>query len=121
MDAIAKRPVSARARFFDGLPEPLGAALVKDSSPLAITCQGFITTTEEFLRAAQLDGGDQPWVRGSNLFLSTLAAAWMCGASMADESSREALQTLMRLGWETPASRPQDCRLRHRQAMRGSA
>src|SRR5688500_7899646 len=42
---------------FDGLPEPLRAALSAESSPLALTCQGFITTTDAFLQAAQRDGG----------------------------------------------------------------
>ncbi|MFE3144440.1 TetR/AcrR family transcriptional regulator [Streptomyces scopuliridis] len=86
---------------FDGLPEPLRAALTESTSPLAITCQGFITTTEEFLRAAQRDGGAQPWVRGRDLFLSTLATAWVRSAAMADESSPQALKTLMRSGWQT--------------------
>ncbi|WP_447035025.1 TetR/AcrR family transcriptional regulator [Streptomyces sp. DSM 118878] len=87
---------------FDGLPEPLRAALAEGTSPLAITCQGFVTTTEDFLRAAQRDGGAQPWVRGRDLFLSTLATAWARGAAMADESSSDALVSLMRTGWETP-------------------
>ncbi|MFE3824262.1 TetR/AcrR family transcriptional regulator [Streptomyces sp. NPDC059092] len=86
---------------FDGLPEPLRAALTESTSPLAITCQGFITTTEEFLHAAQRDGGAQPWVRGRDLFLSTLATAWVRSAAMADESSPQALKTLMRSGWRT--------------------
>ncbi|MEU6789345.1 TetR family transcriptional regulator [Nonomuraea angiospora] len=92
---------------FDGLPEPLRAALAESTtSPLAITCQGFITATEEFLHAAQRDGGAQPWVRGRDLFLATLAAAWVRGAAMADESSPQALDALMRSGWQTPANDP---------------
>jgi AcrR family transcriptional regulator len=88
---------------FDGLPEPLRAALTEGTSPLAITCRGFITTTEDFLHAAQRDGCANPWVRGRDLFLSTLATAWARGAAMADESSPDALVSLMRTGWETPA------------------
>ncbi|WP_228924613.1 TetR/AcrR family transcriptional regulator [Streptomyces sp. DH7] len=88
---------------FDGLPEPLRAALSEGTSPLAITCQGFVTTTEDFLCAAQRDGAAQPWVRGRDLFLSTLATAWARGAVMADESSPDALVSLMRTGWEAPA------------------
>ncbi|MFF2732839.1 TetR/AcrR family transcriptional regulator [Streptomyces sp. NPDC058008] len=89
---------------FDGLPEPLRAALTENTSPLAITCQGFITATEEFLHAAQRDGGAQSWVRGRDLFLSTLATAWVRSAAMADESSPRALNALMRSGWETSKS-----------------
>src|SRR5688500_7821476 len=62
---------------FDGLPDPLRAALSQESSPLAITCQGFIETTEEFLGAAQREGAARSWVRGQDLFLAALAAAWV--------------------------------------------
>jgi AcrR family transcriptional regulator len=96
---------------FDGLPEPLRAALSEEGSPLALTCQGFITTTEHFLHAAQRDGGAQPWVRGRDLFLSALAAGWASGAAMADASSAQALRDMLRSGWAaqpsgtTPAAR----------------
>ncbi|WP_424346826.1 TetR/AcrR family transcriptional regulator [Kocuria sp. CH-021] len=87
---------------FDGLPDPLRAALSEGSSPLAITCQGFITTTEEFLGAAQRAGTARPWVRGRDLFLAALAAAWVRGAAMADESSALAVREMIRSGWATP-------------------
>ncbi|WP_221358847.1 TetR/AcrR family transcriptional regulator [Streptomyces beigongshangae] len=90
---------------FDGLPEPLRVALTEGTSPLALTCQGFVTTTEDFLRAAQRDGHANPQVRGRDLFLSTLATAWARGAALADESSPDALVSLMRTGWEAPARR----------------
>lgn len=86
---------------FDGLPEPLRAALSEDRSPLAVTCQGFITTTEQFLEAAQKDGGAHPGVRGRDLFLSALAAGWASGAALADPSSAESLRAMLRLGWAT--------------------
>lgn len=92
------------ATAFDGLPEPLRAALTEDTSPLALTCQGYITTTDEFLRAAQRDGGARPEVRGRDLFLGVLAMSWVRGAAMADESSTPALSSLMRTGWATPPS-----------------
>lgn len=90
---------------FDGLPAPLRDGLSEDSSPLSLTCQGFITTTEEFLRAAQRDGGAHPWVRGRDLFLSALATGWASGAAMADDSSSQALRAMMRSGWATSATR----------------
>jgi AcrR family transcriptional regulator len=86
---------------FDGLPEPLRAALSEESSPLALTCQGFITTTEHFLRAAQQEGGAHPWVRGRDLFLGALAAGWVTGAALADASSAQALRAMLRSGWAT--------------------
>ena len=89
---------------FDGLPAPLRAALSEEGSPLALTCQGFITTTEHFLRAAQQDGGAQPWVRGRDLFLSALATGWASGAALADASSVAALRAMLRSGWAMPRS-----------------
>lgn len=91
---------------FDGLPDPLRAALSEGSSPLAITCQGFITTTEEFLGAAQREGTARSWVRGQDLFLAALATAWVRGAAMADEASAQAVREMIRSGWATP--RPED-------------
>jgi len=89
---------------FDGLPEPLRAALSDEESPLALTCRGFVTTTDHFLRAAQRDGGARTSVRGRDLFLSALAAGWASGAALADESSGQALRALMRSGWATHVS-----------------
>ena len=89
---------------FDGLPEPLRAALSEEGSPLALTCQGFITTTEHFLHAAQQDGGAQPWVRGRDLFLSALATGWASGAALADASSGQALRGMLRSGWAATGS-----------------
>ncbi|MEU4777315.1 helix-turn-helix domain-containing protein [Micromonospora sp. NPDC023633] len=95
--------LSEWATAFDGLPEPLRAAATKDTSPLALTCQGYITTTDEFLHAAQRDGGARPEVRGRDLFLGVLAMSWVRGAAMADEASPQALSALMRTGWAAPA------------------
>ncbi|GGW53568.1 TetR/AcrR family transcriptional regulator [Streptomyces griseoloalbus] len=94
--------LSEWATAFDGLPEPLRAALTENTSPLALTCQGYITITDEFLHAAQRDGSAKPWVRGRDLFLSTLATAWARSAALADESSPDALSALVRSGWEAP-------------------
>lgn len=94
------------ATAFDGLPEPLRLALTEDSSPLAFTCQGYITITDEFLGAAQGDGGARPEVRGRDLFLAVLAVSWIRGAAMADESSPPALSALIRDGWATPPGGP---------------
>ncbi len=91
------------AGAFDGLPEPLRAATA-GPSPLTVTCQGFITTTEEFLRAAQNDGSARSEVRGRDLFLATLATSWVRGAALADDESAAALAALTRSGWELTLS-----------------
>jgi AcrR family transcriptional regulator len=87
---------------FDGLPEPLRLALAEEASPLAITCEGFITTTDHFLAAAQEAGGAQSWIRARDLFLGVLATAWARGAKLADTASAEALPTILRSGWAAP-------------------
>jgi len=87
---------------FDGLPDPLRIALSEKSSPLAMSCEHFITATGEFLAAAQQDGSARPWVRSRDLVLSVLATAWVRGAALADDSSARALSALQRSGWQTP-------------------
>lgn len=87
------------AGAFDGLPEPLRTATTTEKSPLGITCQGFITTTDEFLTAAQEAGRARPEVRGRDLFLAALATSWVRDAAMADEFSAQALKSLIKNGW----------------------
>ncbi|KXX59212.1 TetR/AcrR family transcriptional regulator [Rhodococcus sp. LB1] len=89
------------ASAFDGLPDPLREALQEKTSPLALTCRGFITTTDDFLAAAQRDGTARPDVRGRELFLAVLATVWVSSAAMADASSATGLRTLLRSGWAT--------------------
>lgn len=89
------------AGAFDGLPEPLRAATGTECSPLGITCQGYITTTDEFLSAAQKDGVARSEVSGRDLFLAALAISWVRDAAMADETTTQTLTTLTRAGWAT--------------------
>ena len=84
---------------FDGLSEPLREALSERTSALTITCQGFITSTDKFLEAAQEAGGARSGVRGRDLFLGVLATAWVSNAAMADKSTATALASLLRSGW----------------------
>lgn len=92
------------AGAFDGLPEPLRAAMTAEASPLALTCQGYITTTDDFLSAAQREGTARPEVRGRDLFLAALATSWARGAAMADEDSAAAMTRLTRTGWAVPGA-----------------
>lgn len=92
------------AGAFDGLPEPLRTATTTETSPLGITCQGYITTTDEFLLAAQKEGSARPEVRGRDLFLAALATSWVRDAAMADEFSGQALKSLTRNGWAVSAT-----------------
>lgn len=92
------------AGAFNGLPEPLRAAVSTQSSPLGITCQGYITTTDEFLLAAQKDGTARQEVRGQDLFLAALATSWVREAAMADETSAQTLSSLTKTGWAISGS-----------------
>jgi len=87
------------AGVFDGLPEPLRAAVSDADSPLATTCQGYVTVTEEFLTDAQREGSALPGVRARDLFLAALAISWVRGAALADEASSRAVAELVRSGW----------------------
>lgn len=98
------KALSEWASAFDGLPEPLRAATTTGSSPLGITCQGFITTTDKFLQAARDEGSAREEVRARDLFLAALATSWVRSAAMADQFSVAALASLIRNGWEK--SRP---------------
>lgn len=93
------------ATAFDGLPEPLRAALGEERNPLALTCQGYVTDTEVFLAAAQQQRAARADVRAQDLFLAVLATSWVRGAAMADEASEQALSQLLRRGWSTEPPR----------------
>jgi AcrR family transcriptional regulator len=109
-DALAQwlEALAEWAGAFDGLPEPLRQAISEGTSPLALTCEGFVSTTDEFLRAAQREGGARPEVRGRDLFLAVLAVSWVRSAAMADQASGAALDALLRTGWSTAPARPRD-------------
>lgn len=95
------RAIADWASAFEGLPEPLRAAMATTASPLTTTCEGFITTTAEFLDDAQRDGRARGEVRARDLFLAALATSWVRGAALADDTSGAALAALTRTGWET--------------------
>jgi AcrR family transcriptional regulator len=87
------------AGAFDGLPEPLRAAIGEEASPLTSTCQGYITVTDEFLTQAQDAGQARPDVRGRDLFLLALAVSWAQGAAMADNAATTAMTSILHSGW----------------------
>lgn len=93
--------VSAWMRAYQGLAEPLRAALTRDASPLAPACDEVIATTDRFLQAAQRDGHARPEVRGHDLYLGTLAAAWATGTTSADDQVGDGVTAMLRSGWST--------------------
>ncbi|WP_424448365.1 TetR/AcrR family transcriptional regulator [Microbacterium arborescens] len=89
------------ASAFDGLPEPLRAALGKIPSPLTSTCEGYVVVTDQFLARAQNEGLARRDVRGRDLFLMALAVSWARGAAMADGASLSLMPHILRAGWAT--------------------
>ena len=86
---------------YDGLSEPLRAAWSRANSPLTLTCQNVIDTTDRILRAAQADGAARPGLTGRDIFLGSLAVAWAGGESASDASTRDALRVMLKRGWAT--------------------
>jgi AcrR family transcriptional regulator len=89
------------AGAFEGLPEPLRAALSEIPSPLTSTCEGYVVVTDQFLARAQDEGLARPDVRGRDLFLMALAISWTKGAAMADGTSTSLMPHILRAGWAT--------------------
>lgn len=87
------------AGAFDGLPEPLRAALGDIPSPLTSTCEGYIVVTDAFLDRARAEGLARDDVRGRDLFLLALAVSWARGAAMADAASPASMTAVLRSGW----------------------
>jgi AcrR family transcriptional regulator len=112
IDATAKSAPSALSAWldalidwagaFDGLPEPLRAAMGEATSPLSSTCEGYIAVTDEYLERARAVGAARSDVRGRDLFLMALAVSWARGAAMADTTSAAAMASVLRSGWSTP-------------------
>ncbi|MDD7928583.1 helix-turn-helix domain-containing protein [Microbacterium sp. NM3R9] len=93
------------ASAFDGLPEPLRAALGEIPSPLTSTCEGYVVETDRFLARAQDEGLARADVRGRDLFLMALAISWTRGAAMADGASTSLMPHILRAGWATATAR----------------
>ncbi len=87
-------------RAYDGLPEPIRAALSDGGSPLMATCKQLIDTTERFLDAAQRSGHARADIRGRDLYVGALGAAWAAGMPSADGTTRESAPQLLRQGWQ---------------------
>ncbi|MFC9911215.1 TetR/AcrR family transcriptional regulator [Streptomyces sp. NPDC127197] len=86
---------------FSGLPEPLMAAAraQEPGNPLTLPCDTLITTTDEYVRAAQLAGHVRPSVKGYDLFLAAISVAWISGTGATDEESLGRLRMLIESGY----------------------
>lgn len=88
---------------FNGLPDPLmAAARAQDpDNPLTIPCGILVTSTDQFLHAAQRAGHARTSVRGFDLFLAACSIAWVKGNG-ADEESLRRQRALIASGYREP-------------------
>ncbi|MET9503429.1 helix-turn-helix domain-containing protein [Streptomyces sp. NPDC006622] len=86
---------------FSGLPEPLMAAAraQEPGNPLTLPCDILITTTDRYVRAAQLTGDVRPSVTGYDLFLAAISVAWISGTGATDAESLGRLRALIESGY----------------------
>jgi AcrR family transcriptional regulator len=86
---------------FSGLPEPLMTAArgQEPDNPLTLPCGLLITTTDEYVRAAQLAGHARASVTGYDLFLAAVSVAWIKGTDTTDEASLDRLRALIESGY----------------------
>ncbi|TXS41808.1 TetR/AcrR family transcriptional regulator [Streptomyces sp. OR43] len=85
---------------YSGLPEPLmtAARAQEPDSPLTIPCDILITTTDQYVHAAQRAGHVRASVRGYDLFLAACSLAWIKGND-AEEDSLDRLRSLIASGY----------------------
>lgn len=84
---------------FSGLPSSVLAVLREDSSPLGPSREALIATTGEFLARAQTKGLARASVTANDLFLSTLAVAWVLDRAEAYGTTRAALERVLAHGY----------------------
>ncbi|AKZ60274.1 putative transcriptional regulator [Streptomyces ambofaciens ATCC 23877] len=89
---------------FSGLPEPLMAAAKaqEPDNPLTLPCDALISTTDEYVRAAQRAGRARPAVTGFDLFLAACSVAWLMGTGAADDEALGRLRDLIESGYRRP-------------------
>ena len=84
---------------YDGLPAPVLAAIERDSSVLALSCETLIRLTGEFLTRAQDDGHARSTITPRDLFLSVLGIAWVVNREGVDADQRAALEAIIAEGY----------------------
>jgi hypothetical protein len=84
-----------------GLPEPLMAAAraQEPDNPPIVPCDHLIATTDEYVRAAQRAGDTRASVKGYDLFLASVSAAWIKGTGTIDEEALDRLRALIESGY----------------------
>lgn len=86
-------------RSFNGLPEPVLAAIKEQASPLSLSCDRLVAITADFLSRAQRDGQARASVTANDLFLAALGIAWVLNRADACGIGPAGLNALLANGY----------------------
>lgn len=86
---------------YGGLVEPFGQALDVGPSPIATACQWLVSTSDRFLAKAQASGSARPELRGEDIYLAALAAAWASQIAATDPDAVAAVRAVIDRGIAT--------------------
>lgn len=90
---------------YEGLPQPLRAALDRESSPLSLRCDVVIGWTDALVEAAKAQGVVKDFVTGRDFYRAVLGAAWVAAASgPVGAASVESIRRINREGWRVGAA-----------------
>ena len=90
---------------YEGLPQPLRAALDRESSPLSLRCDVVIGWTDALVEAAKAQGVVKDFVTGRDFYRAVLGAAWVAAASgPVGTASVESIRRINREGWRVGAA-----------------
>lgn len=87
-------------RTFNGLPEPLLAAMKEQASPLSLSCEALADVTKDVLTRAQQEGSARKTVSANDLFLGAIAIAWVLNRAEACGTSAENLNAIFAHGYQ---------------------
>lgn len=87
-------------RTFNGLPDPVLAALKKEASPLSLSCEMLAELTSVVLSRAQREGSARKTVSANDLFLGAIAIAWVLNRAEACGTSAEKLNAIFAHGYQ---------------------
>lgn len=82
---------------YEGLTDPLRAAVDSYNSPFSMQCQDVIAQLDALIAPAQKDGLIREGVTGRDLYMATLGMAWAAQHTDAPGT----LHTLLAQGWRT--------------------
>lgn len=86
-------------RTFNGLPDPVLAAVREEASPLSLSCDRLVAITGEFLFRAQREGQARASVTANDLFLAAIGVAWVLNRADTCGAGPDGLNAILRHGY----------------------